>query len=97
MYLAFKNIKNLKHAGKFGPWLHTIVIRLAQNFKNTKSYNNHEAERNLQYILREVISLYYFGGYKIEQIAAFLDVPIGTVKGGCMMAARLYKIPLKKL
>jgi RNA polymerase sigma-70 factor (ECF subfamily) len=40
----------------------------------------HEAVDNLQDILREAISLYYFEGYNVEQIADFLDVPTGTVK-----------------
>lgn len=108
LYLAFKNIRNLKDAGKFGPWLHTIVIRSAQHYKNTVFFNNksgselsldtnisggisdlekrelsvliREAVSSLEDILREAVSLYYFEEYKIEQIAAFLDIPIGTVK-----------------
>jgi RNA polymerase sigma factor (sigma-70 family) len=108
LYIAFKNIGELKDTGKFGPWLRTIVIRSAQRLKNSnsvKSKNDSEisfetnaassisdiekkelgilirdAVSNLPDILRETISLYYFEGYKIEQIADFLDVPIGTVK-----------------
>ncbi|MBN2590235.1 MAG: RNA polymerase sigma factor [Sedimentisphaerales bacterium] len=107
LYLAIKNIQNLEDASKFGPWLHTIVIRSAQHQKNSKSLKKPDSEKcfnenvsssdydiekrelsvlireavsDLQDILREAISLYYFEGYKIEQIAAFIDVPIGTVK-----------------
>lgn len=107
-YTAITNIQDLLDTGKFGPWLHTIVIRSAKNIKNSKSSNNaviqgkffeniasgdisdlekdeiafllRQAVGYLQDILREAISLYYFEGYKIEQIADFLDVPIGTVK-----------------
>ncbi|MBN1399012.1 MAG: RNA polymerase sigma factor [Bacteroidetes bacterium] len=39
-----------------------------------------QAVGDLQDILREAISLYYFEGYNIEQISDFLDIPIGTVK-----------------
>ena len=39
-----------------------------------------DAVDNLQDILREAISLYYFEGYNVEQIADFLDIPTGTVK-----------------
>jgi RNA polymerase sigma factor (sigma-70 family) len=40
----------------------------------------HEAVRSLPPMLREVISLFYFEGYAVEEIAGFLDIPAGTVK-----------------
>jgi RNA polymerase sigma factor (sigma-70 family) len=39
-----------------------------------------EAVRSLPPILREAVSLFYFEGYRVEEAARFLDVPIGTVK-----------------
>ena len=108
LFNAFKNIGDLRDASKFGPWLHTIVIRSAQHLKESKPSKNdvnlkqylerdnttnfseleqrelasliREAVANLPDILREAISLFYFEGYNIEQIADFLDVPAGTVK-----------------
>ncbi len=39
-----------------------------------------EAVGSLPAILREVISLYYFEGYSVEDAARFLGVPVGTLK-----------------
>ncbi len=40
----------------------------------------HEAVRSLPPMLREVVSLFYFEGYRVEEIARFLDIPAGTIK-----------------
>ena len=104
LFIAFKNINDLQEESKFGPWLHTIVIRTAMRFKQyrnniglktqikTEASNITKLEQrelavliqdavaSLKDILREVISLYYFEGYNIEQISDFLDIPIGTIK-----------------
>ncbi len=38
-YAAMNNLKNLRDPERFGPWLHTIVVRTAKRYKNEKQKN----------------------------------------------------------
>ena len=48
--------------------------------KSSDASELHEAVDSLSEALRETVKLHYFGGYKVEEIANMLGVPVGTVK-----------------
>jgi RNA polymerase sigma factor (sigma-70 family) len=73
---SFGNNKNYSEI----PYETNISIDISDMEKQELSVLIREAVGNLHGILRETISLYYFEGYNVEQIADFLDIPTGTVK-----------------
>ena len=48
--------------------------------KSSDASELRETIDSLSEVLRETVKLHYFGGYKVEEIAKMLDVPVGTVK-----------------
>lgn len=78
-----------------------IYLEDVENTRPTKSENQEEKldlERSLENIepqVREMIRLKFYMGYKLDEIANILDVPLGTVKGKMYTALRNMKKDLE--
>ena len=78
-----------------------IYLEDVENTRPTKSENQEEKldlERSLEKIepqVREMIRLKFYMGYKLDEIANILDVPLGTVKGKMYTALRNMKKDLE--
>ena len=90
---GLKNIQNLKEPQYFKTWFLRII--------KSKSDNQEEKldlERSLEKVepqVREMIRLKFYMGYKLDEIANILDVPVGTVKGKMYTALRNMKKDLE--
>ena len=75
-------------------------VDTSRNIKS-KSDNQEEKldlERSLEKVepqVREMIRLKFYMGYKLDEIANILDVPVGTVKGKMYTALRNMKKDLE--
>ena len=100
---GLKNIQNLKEPQYFKTWFLRIVMNEAKNIRPTKSKSENQEtkldlERSLEKIepqVREMIRLKFYMGYKLDEIANILDVPVGTVKGKMYTALRNMKKDLE--
>lgn len=53
------------------------------------------AIKNLEPQTREMIKMKYYLGYKIDEIATILEIPVGTVKGKMYTALKNLRKELK--
>ena len=80
-----------------------IYLEDVENTRPTKSKSDNQEEkldleRSLAKIepqVREMIRLKFYMGYKLDEIANILDVPVGTVKGKMYTALRSMKKDLE--
>ena len=98
---GLKNIQNLKEPQYFKTWFLRIVINEAKNIisKNNKLIYLEDVETSRiiksKPQVREMIRLKFYMGYKLDEIANILDVPVGTVKGKMYTALRNMKKDLE--
>jgi RNA polymerase sigma-70 factor, ECF subfamily len=59
--------------------------------QRAKDREVHDAVRGLQPRYRLVVSLYYWRGYSYEEIATYMEVPVGSVRGWLHRAKKQLK------
>lgn len=64
-------------------------------YKKEEKLDLEKCLENIEPQTREMINLKYYMGYKLEEIANILDVPIGTVKGKMYSALKIMRKELE--
>lgn len=69
----------------------SIVSTHAEPEQSARDQEMHDAVLRLQPKYRTVISLHYWHGYSYEEIAAYMEAPIGSVRGWLHRAKKQLK------
>ena len=96
VYRAFRDRRKLRQPEFFETWLTRILINVCKEpeAEHMDALSLREAVRALPEELRSVIVLRYFTGLTLEETAAALEIPRGTVSSRQRRALELLRLDL---
>ena len=94
VYRAFRDRRKLRQPEFFETWLTRICVPPEPEAEHMDALSLREAVRALPEELRSVIVLRYFTGLTLEETAAALEIPRGTVSSRQRRALELLRLDL---